>query len=111
MVWRREARGRESGTSSANAWLLRGAWAGSNSVCAPARAAGGVPHPHLVAPAAALLAIVFAAAPADARTNSKKQYRDETPSLDGRTTGQLRTCGYDTLQYGSGGTPHGPYCH
>lgn len=55
--------------------------------------------------------MAFAAAPADARTKSKKQYRDETPSLDGRTTGQLRTCGYDTLQYGSGGTPHGPYCH
>jgi hypothetical protein len=57
------------------------------------------------------MAIAFAAAPADARTRSKKQYRDETPSLDGRTTGQLRTCGYDTLQYGSGGAPHGPYCH
>jgi hypothetical protein len=69
-------------------------------------------HRRLVAVvAAALLAIAFAAPPADARTKSKKQYRDETPSLDGRTTGQLRTCGYDTLQYGSGGTPHGPYCH
>jgi len=92
--------------------LLRGAWANSNFVCAHARARDGVLHRRLVAfIAAALLATAFAAAPADARTKSKKQYRDETPSLDGRTTGQLRTCGYDTLQYGSGGTPHGPYCH
>jgi hypothetical protein len=79
-----------------DAWLLRGTWANSSFVA-------------LVV--AAVLAIAFAAAPADARTKSKKQYRDEPPSLDGRTTGQLRTCGYDTLQYGSGGTPHGPYCH
>ena len=80
-------------------------------MCAQAR--DGVLHRRLVALiAAALLATAFTAAPADARTKSnKKQYRDETPSLDGRTTGQLRTCGYDTLQYGSGGTPHGPYCH
>jgi len=69
-------------------------------------------HQRLVAlAAAALMAMAFAAAPADARTKDKKQYRNETPSLDGRTTGQLRTCGYDTLQYGPGGTPHGPYCH
>jgi hypothetical protein len=69
-------------------------------------------HRRLVALiATALLSTAFAAAAADARTKSKKQYRDDAPSLDGRTTGQLRTCGYDTLQYGSGGAPHGPYCH
>jgi hypothetical protein len=77
-----------------------------------AQARDGVLHRRLVALiATALLSTAFAAAPADARTKSKKQYRDEAPSLDGRTTGQLRTCGYDTLQYGSGGAPHGPYCH
>jgi hypothetical protein len=66
-------------------------------------------HRRLVALiAAALLSTTFAAAPADARTKSKKQYRNETPSLDGRTTGQLRTCGYDTLQYGSGGPRTAP---
>jgi hypothetical protein len=92
--------------------LKRGAWASSTFVCVHAQARDEVLHPRLVALiAAALLLTAFAAAPADARTKSKKQYRDETPSLDGRTTGQLRTCGYDTLQYGSGGTPHGPYCH
>src|SRR5262245_45011723 len=112
MAWRREARGRESRTSRADAWLLRGAWASSNSVCAHAWARDRLSRRRLVAiVAAALVAIAFAAVPADARTKGKKQYRDETPSLDGRTTGQLRTCGYDTLQYGSGGTPRGPYCH
>src|SRR5262245_23690581 len=111
MAWRREVRGRESGTWRVGVWLLRGAWANSNSVCVHARARDRMLHQRLVAlAAAALMAMAFAAAPADARTKDKKQYRNETPSLDGRTTGQLRTCGYDTLQYGSGGHPHEPYC-
>jgi hypothetical protein len=32
------------------------------------------------------------------------------PSLDGRTLGRMRTCGFDYLQYDGLGTPYGPYC-
>jgi hypothetical protein len=34
-----------------------------------------------------------------------------TLSLDGRNTGQPRTCGYDYFQYDFRGATMGPYCH
>jgi hypothetical protein len=37
--------------------------------------------------------------------------RTESSSLDGRVEGHSRTCGSDTFQYDSEGTPTGPYCH
>jgi len=43
----------------------------------------------------------------------QKRYelQTQTPSLDGRTLGRMRTCGFDYLQYDGLGTPYGPYCH
>ena len=35
----------------------------------------------------------------------------QVPSLDGRITGRMRTCGFDLLQYDRRGVPYGPYCH
>lgn len=32
-------------------------------------------------------------------------------SLDGRRTGQPRTCGFDFFQYDNRGVPSGPYCN
>ncbi len=65
--------------------------------------------------AAAIVSSAFAALPADARAKKKSQYRpdraDTAPSLDGRTTGRPRTCGFDTFQYDGFGVPYGPYCH
>ena len=64
--------------------------------------------------AAAVVATMFAL-PADAR--AKKQRRpaisqtQQVPSLDGRITGRMRTCGFDLLQYDRRGVPYGPYCH
>jgi hypothetical protein len=58
------------------------------------------------------------ALPADARPNKQKrskvqkQYEQtQRPSLDGRTLGRMRTCGFDYLQYDGLGTPYGLYCH
>ena len=49
---------------------------------------------------------------ADAATKKKERPRAETSqSLDGRTTGRPRTCGYDTFVYDGFGVPVGPYCH
>ena len=59
---------------------------------------------------AIMVAAVFVV-PADAAKKEKKQYRSDAPSLDGRITGSPRTCGYDSLLYGSDGVPVGPYCH
>ena len=57
-------------------------------------------------------ALAISVLPADARAKKEKRYRVEQPtSLDGRNTGQPRTCGYDSIQYGSDGVPRGPYCH
>jgi hypothetical protein len=68
---------------------------------------------------AAIMAAALSAEPADARAKKKPQYRtdsapyraDTAPSLDGRTTGRPRTCGYQTFQYDGFGVPYGPYCH
>jgi hypothetical protein len=61
---------------------------------------------------AAVAIVVTTALPADARAKKNKPYNvDATTSLDGRTTGQPRTCGYDYFQYDSRGIPVGPYCH
>jgi hypothetical protein len=65
-----------------------------------------------------VLIAAVSAPPADAakkkkryRSPSSEQYRPQTPSLDGRVTGQPRTCGSDSLRYDSTGVPVGPYCH
>jgi hypothetical protein len=57
--------------------------------------------------------------PADAgskkrkRPAAQKEYelQTPTPSLDGRTVGRTRTCGFNYLQYDGLGAPYGPYCH
>jgi hypothetical protein len=72
-----------------------------------------------VAVVATMIATVMFALPADARPkkqrpDTQKRYQvQQTPqSLDGRTLGRMRTCGFDYLQYdGMAGTPVGPYCH
>jgi hypothetical protein len=61
--------------------------------------------------AAAIMVTAVSALPADARAKKEKQYRADTTSLDGRTTGRPRTCGYDTFIYDNLGVPTGPYCH
>jgi hypothetical protein len=60
--------------------------------------------------AAAVMVTAFAAVPAEA-AKKQKQYRPDTTSLDGRTTGRPRTCGYETFLYDGFGVPVGPYCH
>ena len=66
--------------------------------------------------AAVVVAVSFVL-PAEARTNKHKQKRpaavqsQQAPSLDGRTLGRMRTCGFDYLQYDGLGVPYGPYCH
>ena len=52
--------------------------------------------------------------PADARAKKQKRpasVQRQVPSLDGRITGRMRTCGFDLLQYDRRGVPYGPYCH
>jgi hypothetical protein len=70
---------------------------------------------------AAIMATVLSVTAADAA--KKRQYRADTryqypyqqgsypASLDGRVTGQPRTCGFDTFQRNSRGGTVGPYCH
>lgn len=64
--------------------------------------------------AAAVVTTMFVA-PADARPKKQKRptavQTQQAPSLDGRTLGRMRTCGFDYLQYDGMGTPSGPYCH
>ena len=64
--------------------------------------------------AAAVLTTMFVL-PADARVKKQKRpavvQTQQVPSLDGRTTGRMRTCGFDLLQYDRRGVPYGPYCH
>jgi hypothetical protein len=57
-----------------------------------------------------LVCVPVAAAPKE-RRSSEPRAGSEPPSLDGRTTGQPRTCGYDTFVYSSSGGTVGPYCH
>jgi hypothetical protein len=49
----------------------------------------------------------------DAQPRSQGQYGGGggTLSLDGRNTGQPRTCGFDYFQYDHRGATMGPYCH
>jgi hypothetical protein len=47
----------------------------------------------------------------DAQPRSQAAYGGGTLSLDGRNTGQPRTCGYDYFQYDHRGATMGPYCH
>jgi hypothetical protein len=76
--------------------------------------------------AAAVAAAAFLVPPADASgkkdrqdTQYERQYDrqydrpqvERSTSLDGRTTGRPRTCGYDMFQYDHRGVPYGPYCH
>jgi hypothetical protein len=86
--------------------------------------------------AALIMATAFAVPPADARARKDWRYDswqhqdswqryDAQPagparqggytggtlSLDGRNTGQPRTCGYDYFQYDFRGATMGPYCH
>ena len=65
--------------------------------------------------AAVGMATTFAL-PADARAKKQKRpaatvQTQQAPSLDGRTLGRMRTCGFDYLRYDGLGTPYGPYCH
>jgi hypothetical protein len=61
--------------------------------------------------ATAIIAALFPLA-ADAAPKGKKQRSGtDASSLDGRITGQPRTCGSDTFRYSSSGTTTGPYCH
>jgi hypothetical protein len=63
--------------------------------------------------AAAVVTTMFVV-PANARPKKQKRPAVQTqqaPSLDGRTLGRMRTCGFDYLQYDGLGTPYGPYCH
>jgi hypothetical protein len=70
-----------------------------------------------IAGAAGIVA-VMSVLPADAHPKKQKrpaaqryEIQTQTPSLDGRTLGRMRTCGFDYLQYDGLGTPYGPYCH
>jgi hypothetical protein len=65
----------------------------------------------LAAITAAAVVLALAAAPADARTKKKVKRAPAQVSLDGRVTGQPRTCGFDYFIYDSRGVPVGPYCH
>jgi hypothetical protein len=73
---------------------------------------------HAAVAAVAIGAVMFVL-PADARAKKQKrpemqkryEVQTQTPSLDGRTLGRMRTCGFDYLQYDGLGTPYGPYCH
>jgi len=66
---------------------------------------------------AAIVILTAFAVPAEAAKKSKRSRSQTTtstntsPSLDGRTLGRMRTCGFDYLQYDGLGAPTGPYCH
>jgi hypothetical protein len=59
------------------------------------------------------------ALPADARpkkqrlpdTQKRHQVQQTPQSLDGRTLGRMRACGFDYLHYDGLGVPYGPYYH
>jgi hypothetical protein len=86
----------------------KGEWA--PTVPGEARLMTGACH-VLPAVLAVVLAVgAFSALPADA-ASKKERPGSEPPSLDGRTTGRPRTCGYETFLYSSSGSPVGPYCH
>ncbi len=63
---------------------------------------------------AAVMAATLSPLPADAAPKRKKARpaaSAASTSLDGRTLGRPRTCGFDYFQYDDQGTPMGPYCH
>jgi hypothetical protein len=64
--------------------------------------------------AAAVMTSMFVV-PAEARAKKQKRpvavQTQQVPSLDGRITGRMRTCGFNLLQYDRRGVPYGPYCH
>ena len=74
---------------------------------------------NLIDVVAAAIVAALLVSPADARPKKQKRpdaqrrndVQTQTPSLDGRTLGRMRTCGFDYLQYDGLGTPYGPYCH
>lgn len=71
-------------------------------------------HKALVLATASIMVTALSLLPADARSKKPKRHHRPHPistSLDGRTTGQARTCGYDTFIYDGFGVPVGPYCH
>jgi len=66
--------------------------------------------------AAAIILPTIGILPADAAKKGKRSRPDTAPvgsstSLDGRTLGRTRTCGYDSIQYDGTGAARGPYCH
>ena len=65
----------------------------------------------LVALAAAAVMAAASALPVDARPKQDKRSGTPPSSLDGRVTGQPRSCGSDGLRYDSSGATRGPYCH
>jgi hypothetical protein len=60
---------------------------------------------------AGILAVMSSLVCVPAAAAPKERRGSEPPSLDGRTTGQPRTCGHDTFVYSSSGGTVGPYCH
>ena len=44
-------------------------------------------------------------------TAGERRGQRDPNSLDGRRTGQPRTCGFDFFQYDNRGVPSGPYCN
>jgi hypothetical protein len=105
--------------------LFRGTWAEPNCAGGAAGGGGGLGVAEMnmkkcyAAVVPAMIATMMFALPADARAkkskrpDAQKRYElHQTPqSLDGRTLGRTRTCGFDYLQYDGLGTPYGPYCH
>jgi hypothetical protein len=68
-------------------------------------------YKSLVALAAGAIAVTaFSMSSAHADPKKARQLVAQ-PSLDGRVTGQPRTCGYDYFVYDAKGVPTGPYCH
>jgi hypothetical protein len=64
--------------------------------------------------ATAVVVTTLSSLPADAAKKGKKRhpaYIPSSSSLDGRTLGRPRTCGFDYYQYDAWGVPMGPYCH
>jgi hypothetical protein len=63
--------------------------------------------------AAAVMVAVACATPADAakKKGKKRASAPSSTSLDGRTLGYPRTCGFTYYQTDAWGVPVGPYCH
>ena len=68
-------------------------------------------HKIIVTLVSALVLTALAMQPADAQRKKAKPSGAQSGSLDGRVTGNPRTCGYDHFIYDEQGVPMGPYCH